>query len=394
VQDGTSTTQFAYNGDGVRTSKTVSGDATQYVLDLAATLPVVVSDTEAVYLYGLDIIAQQQAERQYYFHDGLGSVRQLLDSTGEIETNYAYDPFGVPVVAGDASNPYRFTGEAWDAEVELLYLRARYYQPQVGRFITKDPWAGNVAQPSDLNHYAYVQNNPANLIDRAGLSAEPPAQPHIVSRSQWGALTPGRHETYVMGCKIVSGWGEPFFQRRDPATWEGYARYSDLYDLSGLYDERPFDLADILDTIVIHHEGNLQLYDVRAVQIQHMFGEGLADMGYHYVLDRRGVIYQGRDISVRGHHVFRGNTGRIGVLLLGDFEPGFEHQGSSFPLDWDDPGPTQAQVSSAIDLIRWLDYEYGIDYVAGHRDVDDTVCPGRRVSQELIDSFNRVAEER
>jgi hypothetical protein len=89
--------QFAYNGDGVRTSKTVSGDTTQYVLDLAATLPVVVSDTEAVYLYGLDIIAQQQAERQYYFHDRLGSVRQLLDSTGEVQTDYAYDPFGVPV---------------------------------------------------------------------------------------------------------------------------------------------------------------------------------------------------------------------------------------------------------------------------------------------------------
>jgi hypothetical protein len=59
----------------VRASKTVSGDTTQYVLDLAATLPVVISDTEAVYLYGLDILAQQQAERQYYFHDGLGTAR-------------------------------------------------------------------------------------------------------------------------------------------------------------------------------------------------------------------------------------------------------------------------------------------------------------------------------
>ncbi|MGB3906575.1 MAG: hypothetical protein WBB22_16820, partial [Anaerolineae bacterium] len=111
-------TQFSYNGDGVRTSKIVAGDTTQYVLDLAATLPVVISDTEAVYLYGLDIIAQQQAERLYYVHDGLGSVRQLLDSTGEVEMNYAYDPFGVPVVGGEESNPYRFTGEAWDGEVE------------------------------------------------------------------------------------------------------------------------------------------------------------------------------------------------------------------------------------------------------------------------------------
>jgi len=62
---------LAHCGDGARscrgrtpsTSKTVSGDTTQYVLDLAATLPVVISDTEAVYLYGLDIIARQQLER-------------------------------------------------------------------------------------------------------------------------------------------------------------------------------------------------------------------------------------------------------------------------------------------------------------------------------------------
>jgi len=108
----------------------------------------------------------------------LGSVRQLLDSTGDIETNYAYDPFGVPVVGGDASNPYQFTGEAWDAEVELLYLRARYYQPEVGRFSTKDPWAGDMWRPSTLNRYVYVTDNPINRIDRTGRQeAEPTPTP-------------------------------------------------------------------------------------------------------------------------------------------------------------------------------------------------------------------------
>jgi RHS repeat-associated protein len=101
-------------------------------------------------------------------------VRQMLDSTGEVETNYAYDPFGVPVVAGDASNPYQFTGEAWDEEVELLYLRARYYQPEVGRFITKDPWAGLTRQPGTLNRFAYVSNDPVNDIDPRGLEGGEP----------------------------------------------------------------------------------------------------------------------------------------------------------------------------------------------------------------------------
>ncbi|NIN68143.1 MAG: hypothetical protein GTO63_26235, partial [Anaerolineae bacterium] len=65
---------------------------------LAATLPVVISDTDAIYLYGLDIIAEQLAgaDRYYYVHDGLGSVRQLVDGTGQIATRYTYDPFGVP----------------------------------------------------------------------------------------------------------------------------------------------------------------------------------------------------------------------------------------------------------------------------------------------------------
>lgn len=193
VTEGSLTTQFAYNGDGARTSKTVDSDTTQYVLDLAASLPVVISDTEAVYLYGLDIIAQQQSERLYYMHDGLGSVRQLLDSTGDVETNYAYDPFGVPVVGGDVSNPYQYTGEAWDAEVGLLYLRARYYQPEVGRFVNKDPWPGNVWRPGTLNHYLYVVDNPVNGVDPSGLQeptrVTPDAQPQWPPRAARGSTS-------------------------------------------------------------------------------------------------------------------------------------------------------------------------------------------------------------
>jgi RHS repeat-associated protein len=169
VTQGSVTAEYVYNGDGVRISKTVAGETTGYALDLLATLPVVISDTDAVYLYGLDIIAQQQSERLYYMHDGLGSVRQLVDTTGQVEANYAYDPFGVPVAEGDESNPYRYTGEAWDGEVGLLYLRARYYQPEVGRFITKDPWGGDLARPATLNLYVYARNNPSNLVDPSGL---------------------------------------------------------------------------------------------------------------------------------------------------------------------------------------------------------------------------------
>jgi RHS repeat-associated protein len=164
---------------------------------------VVISDTDAVYLYGLDILAQQQSERLYYMHDGLGSVRQLVDTTGQVETNYAYDPFGVPVLAGDGSNPYQFTGEAWDAELELLYLRARYYQPEVGRFVSRDPWEGDSRQPQTLlGTYAYVGNNPASYVDPTGkwLWYPPPEPYHFLIEAYYeGSLffiNPIRHLEY------------------------------------------------------------------------------------------------------------------------------------------------------------------------------------------------------
>jgi len=202
VVSGTFTTQYAYNGDGVRTSKTVGGATAEYVLDLAATLPVVISDTDAVYLYGLDIIAQQQAQTLYYMHDGLGSVRQLVDTNGEVQTSYAYDPFCVPLAGGDVYNAYQYTGEAWDAELELLYLRARYYQPEVGRFITRDPWRGHSWEPGTLNRYTYVRNRPVNSSDPTGL--------------QEGAYS--SYESYEQARQLVADW---FFQQGDVVQYFG-----------------------------------------------------------------------------------------------------------------------------------------------------------------------------
>jgi RHS repeat-associated protein len=128
----------------------------------------------------------------------LGSVRQLLDTTGQIEANYAYDPFGVPLVEGEVYNPYQYTGEAWDGEVGLLYLRARYYQPEVGRFVTRDAWGGDVWRPATLNRYVYVRNNAVNLGDSSGLDNQPPEY-----------ATPTPTLKHLQG-QIEEGWEEVF----------------------------------------------------------------------------------------------------------------------------------------------------------------------------------------
>jgi RHS repeat-associated protein len=211
-------------------ARTVAGDTTEYALDLLATLAVVISDTEAVYLYGLDIVAQQQTDRLYYMHDGLGSVRQLLDSTGEVQTNYAYDPFGVPLMGGEVSNPYQFTGEAWDAEVGLLYLRARYYQPEVGRFITKDPWLGDTWAPGSLNRYAYVDNNPPNLADPTGLDGGGPRGICPECKEEYHPITqPTQPEPEVPPYdEWVKSWPDPWID--EPVGWN----WADEFEASQL----------------------------------------------------------------------------------------------------------------------------------------------------------------
>ena len=247
---GTLTTQYVYNGDGVRTGKVAGGVPTEYLVDLVATLPVVISDTEAVYLYGLDIIAQQQAERYYYVHDGLGSVRQLTTASGDIAETYAYDPFGVPLRGGTAYNPFRFTGEAWDAEVELLYLRARYYQPETGRFLTRDAWEGNLHRPGTLNRYVYVTNDPVDYTDPSGLQVPDPhgtrdgwrddarrvAQPEIQTACVVPAPTPMPTPAPLSFEQWVQQkWPSPIAPRHPQGTLSIPARLSVLVDAQMMY---------------------------------------------------------------------------------------------------------------------------------------------------------------
>jgi len=103
----------------------------------------------------------------YYYHaDGLGSITGLSDATGTMVQTYGYDAFGNVTISGSVSQPFMFTGREYDAETSMYFYRARYYDPVVGRFVTKDPigFAGG-----DVNLYNYVAGNPISLTDPDGL---------------------------------------------------------------------------------------------------------------------------------------------------------------------------------------------------------------------------------
>jgi RHS repeat-associated protein len=98
--------------------------------------------------------------------NGLGSTMALTDADGDVVNTYDYDVFGgIRDSSGAQPNEFRFTGEQWDDATSLQYLRARYYDPSVGRFLSEDPLsAGNL--------YAYVANNPLVYVDPLGLCHE------------------------------------------------------------------------------------------------------------------------------------------------------------------------------------------------------------------------------
>lgn len=166
------TNTYAYNGLGDRHQQTVGAQTTTYALDLNAGLTQVLDDGTHSYTYGLSRLAQVQGTGgEYFLGEALGSVRQLTHESGVVTMAKAYDPYGnVTTSAGLSSSIYGYTAEQTDI-TGMVYLRARYYTSQQGRFLTRDTWDGNPNNPITLNRWAYANANPVMYIDPSGRSS-------------------------------------------------------------------------------------------------------------------------------------------------------------------------------------------------------------------------------
>lgn len=109
---------------------------------------------------------QSETNTFYYHTDHLGSTRMVTDESKNIITDATYEPFGESTVTGEES--YLYTGKEKDS-TDLYYYGARYYDPGLGRFITRDPIVGKKAIPQSLNRYTYCLNNPVKMIDPTGM---------------------------------------------------------------------------------------------------------------------------------------------------------------------------------------------------------------------------------
>jgi RHS repeat-associated protein len=171
VTDGVSAVSYAYNGLGDRLQTSAAGQTTRYTLDRVSGLTQVLEDGGYTYLYGNGRVAQYGVNGgEYFLGDALGSVRQLADASGAVRLTRSYQPYGELLASnGDGESVYGFTGEATDALTGMVYLRARWYAPQFGRFTSQDPWNGDYYQPMSYNAWLYVYNNPINYTDPSGM---------------------------------------------------------------------------------------------------------------------------------------------------------------------------------------------------------------------------------
>ncbi len=173
IRAGTST--YDYDSDGLRRSKTVDGVTTHYLYDRGHVIGEYDDAGTMIrqYLFGpgTDMPVRMTAadgSNYYYQLDAHGSVVALTNSSGWIVERYTYGPFGETLSASVLGSPFRYAGREWDPETGLYYNRARYYDPEMGRFIQPDP----LKHADGLNLYVYGRNNPVRFADPLGLFAK------------------------------------------------------------------------------------------------------------------------------------------------------------------------------------------------------------------------------
>jgi RHS repeat-associated protein len=117
----------------------------------------------------------------FYQVDFLGSITSLTNSAGALANTYTYDSFGKLIgSAGTLTNPFQFTGREFDPETGLYNYRFRYYEPNVGRFLSEDP----ILFDGGIDFYRYAENNPVSEADPLGLGTKVCYYPS--SNQPWG----------------------------------------------------------------------------------------------------------------------------------------------------------------------------------------------------------------
>ena len=166
---------YEYDVEGVRKTKksgTIENDYVTYSINGLSYLWASKENgvVNKFYHRAFGIISEKVEGRTYfYLTDALGNIRGLVDASGNVTDSYSYDAYGVLLWrTGNTKNCYGYQSEEFDEMTGLIYLRARYYSPESGRFTSQDSYSGEIWNPITLNKYAYANNNPTKYKNKLG----------------------------------------------------------------------------------------------------------------------------------------------------------------------------------------------------------------------------------
>ena len=175
AETGEATVENAYNPEGLRVEKKVGTEVTTYLYEYQKVVAEFdgSGNMKSKNVVGINLISRTvDGEKLYYMYNGHADVTALIDSQGNVVSQYYYDAFGVPVAGmtneGDVDNPFRYAGYQYDEETGLYYLNSRMYDPVTARFMQEDTYRGDPNDPLSLNLYTYVKNNPLVYWDPTG----------------------------------------------------------------------------------------------------------------------------------------------------------------------------------------------------------------------------------
>ncbi|EAO9488552.1 RHS repeat-associated core domain-containing protein, partial [Salmonella enterica] len=165
---------YTYYGDGLRATKAGNDSETKYVYVNGKVIEELdgSGNVKARNIWGNELLFRKDFEANksgYYGYNSHGDVVVISDENGHEINTYDYDVWGNIVSETEGmKNPFKYSGEIYDEKTGLYYLRARYYDPSLGRFISEDTYKGQVDNPLSLNRYTYVENNPLRYKDPTG----------------------------------------------------------------------------------------------------------------------------------------------------------------------------------------------------------------------------------
>jgi RHS repeat-associated protein len=173
-------TAYRYDAENQRTAVSIDGQETRYVINSQPLLSQVLvrtqpDGTQTYYVSGLGLIGQEKQGQYLSYHFDLrGSTVALTDETGQVVERFQYSPYGL-LLDGDASiTPFLFNGMygVMTDSNGLYYMRARYYHPEIRRFVNQDILLGDIFEGQTLNRYAFVTGQPVSFVDPFGLVGE------------------------------------------------------------------------------------------------------------------------------------------------------------------------------------------------------------------------------